>query len=122
MKAVFPTLAAALADVASMQLAAAEELFVSERLTPPDDRYTGGIEGPAVDAANNLYVVNFVRAGTIGRVRAGQNRSEIFAVLPGGSIGNGIRFDRGRPKAAFEKVHRRLTRQRTGCQATGVGR
>jgi hypothetical protein len=32
--------AAVLAIVASMQVAAAEELFVSERLTPPDDRYT----------------------------------------------------------------------------------
>jgi sugar lactone lactonase YvrE len=95
MKAIFPALAAVLAIVASTELAAAEELFISQRLTPPDDLYTRGIEGPAVDAANNLYVVNFVRSGTIGRVRAGQNRSEIFAVLPGGSIGNGIRFDRG---------------------------
>lgn len=98
--------AAVLAIVASMQLATAEELFVSERLTPPDDRYTRGIEGPAVDAANNLYVVNFVRSGTIGRVRAGQNRSEIFAVLPSGSIGNGIRFDRiGRMFVADFKKH-----------------
>jgi len=72
----------------------AQELFVSQRLTPPQDRYTGGIEGPAVDSANNLYVVNFQRPGTIGRVRAGQNRSEVFAVLPPGSIGSGIRFDR----------------------------
>lgn len=106
MRTIFPTLAAVLVIVASMQLAQAEELFVSQRLTPPDDLYTGGIEGPAVDAANNLYVVNFVRSGTIGRVLAGQNRSEIFAVLPGGSIGNGIRFDRsGRMFVADFKKH-----------------
>jgi sugar lactone lactonase YvrE len=84
----------------------AQELFVSQRLTHPDDRHTGGIEGPAVDAANNLYVVNFERRGTIGRVRAGQNRSEVFAELPRGSIGNGIRFDRaGRMFVADFKKH-----------------
>jgi sugar lactone lactonase YvrE len=106
MKMILPTFAVVLAIVASMQPAAAEELFVSQRLTPPDDRYTGGIEGPAVDAANNLYVVNFVRSGTIGRVRAGQSRSEIFALLPPGSIGNGIRFDRnGRMFVADFKRH-----------------
>jgi sugar lactone lactonase YvrE len=106
MRMIFPALGAVLAIVASMQLATAEELFVSERLTPPDDRYTGGIEGPAVDAANNLYVVNFVRSGTIGRVRAGQTRSEIFAVLPLGSVGNGIRFERtGRMFVADFKKH-----------------
>jgi sugar lactone lactonase YvrE len=103
---IFPGLAAVLALLASMEVATAEELFVSRRLTPADDRYTSGIEGPAVDAANNLYVVNFVRSGTIGRMRAGQNRSEIFAVLPLGSIGNGIRFDRtGRMFVADFKKH-----------------
>jgi sugar lactone lactonase YvrE len=106
MTMVFRSLAAVLAILAWMEVATAEELFVSQRLTPPDDRYTSGIEGPAVDAANNLYVVNFIRSGTIGRVRAGQNRSEIFAVLPNGSIGNGIRFDRnGRMFVADFKKH-----------------
>ena len=91
---------------ASLAAATAQELFVSKRLTHPDDRYTGGIEGPAVDSAGHLYVVNFQRAGTIGRIRTGQNRSEVFAELPAGSIGNGIRFDRaGRMFVADFKKH-----------------
>jgi len=38
--------------------AAEDTLFVSKRITPQGE-YTAGIEGPAVDAAGNLYVVNF---------------------------------------------------------------
>jgi sugar lactone lactonase YvrE len=80
-------------------------LFASHQLTPSGE-YTGGIEGPAVDAAGTLYVVNFQRAGTIGRVRPGAARSELFTTLPGGSIGNGIRFDReGRMFIADYRKH-----------------
>lgn len=86
--------------------ATAQQLFVSERLSHPADRYTGGIEGPAVDKAGHLYVVNFLRPGTIGRIRVGQTRSELFAALPQGSIGSGIRFDRtGRMFVADFKKH-----------------
>jgi signal peptidase len=42
-----------------------------------------------------LYVVNLGHQGTIGRLRVGASKSELFAQLPSGSIGNGIRFDRG---------------------------
>ena len=38
--------------------AAEDALFVSKRITPQGE-YTPGIEGPAVDASGNLYVVNF---------------------------------------------------------------
>ncbi|MRI01143.1 SMP-30/gluconolactonase/LRE family protein [Kriegella sp. EG-1] len=54
--------------------------------------FTKGIEGPAVDAIGNLYAVNFQVEGTIGVVDEKGNGS-IFATLPEGSIGNGIRFD-----------------------------
>ncbi|WP_273568617.1 SMP-30/gluconolactonase/LRE family protein [Maribacter halichondriae] len=54
--------------------------------------FTKGIEGPAVDAAGNLYAVNFKEDGTIGIVDSKGN-TEIFLRLPGKSIGNGIRFD-----------------------------
>jgi sugar lactone lactonase YvrE len=74
--------------------ATAEELFKSRRLTPPPSDYPEGIEGPAVDAGDTLYVVNFKKKGTIGRLAPGTDRSELFATLPKGSIGNGIRFDR----------------------------
>jgi sugar lactone lactonase YvrE len=73
--------------------AAEDALFASKRITPPGE-YTAGIEGPAVDASGNLYVVNFQQSGTIGRLAAGASQSQFFASLPSGSIGNGIRFDR----------------------------
>ena len=74
--------------------AAEPALFESRPLTPAGE-YTQGIEGPAVDAEGRLFVVNFERQGTIGRLDPGGTRSELFATLPTGSIGNGIRFDRG---------------------------
>mgnify|MGYP002652231657 FL=1 len=68
--------------------------------------YTFGIEGPAVDAAGNLYVVNFQKAGTIGRLKPHANASELFLTLPEGSIGNSIRFSRdGRMFIADYKKH-----------------
>lgn len=68
-----------------------EELYVARPLTPPG-QFTAGIEGPACDAAGSLYAVNYQRNGTIGKVTpAGQ--TSLFAELPGGSVGNGIRFD-----------------------------
>jgi signal peptidase len=84
--------------------AAAEPLFESRQLTPAGE-YTFGIEGPAVDAAGNLYVVNHLRQGTIGKVAAGAARSELFAALPQGSIGVSIRFGRERMYVADYKGH-----------------
>ena len=53
--------------------ASAEEpaLFESHQLTPSGE-YTQGIEGPAIDVAGALFVVNFARQGTIGRSEAGR--------------------------------------------------
>jgi len=87
--------------------ATAEEpaLFESRQLTPSGE-YTQGIEGPAVDAAGTLFAVNFGHQGTIGKLKPGASRSELFATLPPGSIGNGIRFDReGRMFIADFKKH-----------------
>jgi sugar lactone lactonase YvrE len=87
--------------------------FESRRLTPPPSDYPQGIEGPAVDADGVLYVVNFQQRGTIGRLRPGAARSELFAKLPAGSIGNGIRFDRnGRMYVADFKKHNVLVFER----------
>src|SRR3569832_1997566 len=69
----------------------AQALFEARQLTPAGE-YTFGIEGPAVDADGNLYVVNYARQGTIGKVAAGEARSQLFAELPTGSIGVSIRF------------------------------
>ena len=71
---------------------AEENLYSSSDFTP-EDQFTSGIEGPAVDAAGNIYVVNFERQGTIGRVTP-EGVAEWFVDLPEGSIGNGIRFNK----------------------------
>jgi len=85
--------------------AAEDALFTSKRITPQGE-YTSGIEGPAVDASGNLYVVNFQQRGTIGKVAPGASQSQLFTSLPAGSIGNGIRFDRdGRMYIADFKKH-----------------
>ena len=69
-----------------------EKLFVATPLTEKN-QFTGGIEGPACDAAGNIYAVNFARQSTIGRVTS-SGRAELFVTLPPGSTGNGIRFSR----------------------------
>lgn len=80
-------------------------LFVSEQITPSGE-YTSGIEGPAVDALGALYAMNFRSQGTIGRLSPGGSKSQPFAVLPLGGVGNGSRFHReGRMYVADYKNH-----------------
>ena len=94
-------LAAALSPAAGGEPA----LFESRQLTPIGE-YTFGIEGPAVDATGTLYVVNYQKQGTIGRLPFSALKSELFAELPPGSIGSAIRFDRdGRMYVADYKKH-----------------
>ena len=68
-----------------------EQLFVSKTFTAHGG-FTSGIEGPACDAHGNLYAVNYARQHTIGRVTP-PGVCSVFVELPGGSIGNGIRFN-----------------------------
>ncbi|MEP6738001.1 MAG: SMP-30/gluconolactonase/LRE family protein [Chryseolinea sp.] len=58
----------------------------------PEGTFTSGVEGPAVDSAGNLYVVNFGKEGTVGVLNIKEIPS-LFLTLPEGSVGNGIRFD-----------------------------
>jgi sugar lactone lactonase YvrE len=67
-------------------------LYVSSILTPVNS-FTNGVEGPGVDANGNLYAVNFHHQGTIGKITP-TGEVTVFVELPGGSIGNGIRFNR----------------------------
>ena len=67
-------------------------LYASQPLTVPN-AFTTGIEGPACDASGNVFVVNFQKQGTIGRVSA-EGTGEVFVRLTADSVGNGIRFDR----------------------------
>ncbi len=69
---------------------AAAPLHKVTALTAPH-AFTGGIEGPAVDAAGNVYAANFAIKQTIGRVTP-QGVGEVFATLPGTSVPNGIRI------------------------------
>jgi gluconolactonase len=69
-----------------------EPLFTSTVFTGPG-KFTGGIEGPACDAAGNLYAVNYHHEGTIGLVTP-DGECSLFVELPAGSTGNGIRFNR----------------------------
>jgi gluconolactonase len=67
-----------------------EKLFVA---TPFAGGFTAGIEGPNCDKDGNVYVVNFEKEGTIGKVTP-NGKAEVFVTLPGKSTGNGIVFDR----------------------------
>lgn len=73
---------------------AAEPLYVARDVVP-DGVFSAGIEGPAFGPDGALYAVGFGRDGTIGRIdfdAEGKGNAELFATLPEGSIGNGIRF------------------------------
>ena len=70
--------------------AADSGLFVATPLTAVNS-FTKGVEGPACDAAGNIYAVNYEAQQTIGRVSP-SGRAEVFVTLPGPSVGNGIRF------------------------------
>lgn len=57
--------------------------------------FTKGIEGPAFDAAGNLYAVNYAKQGTIGVVDLQEGSvASLYVTLPEASVGNGIRFDK----------------------------
>jgi sugar lactone lactonase YvrE len=57
-------------------------------------------DGPAVDAEGNLFVVNFLNNGTIGKLAKGASQFVTFTTLDRDpdtgkqSVGNGLRFDR----------------------------
>lgn len=69
-----------------------DEVFVARPLTATGS-FTAGIEGPAADAAGNVYAVNLTKQGDIARVTPA-GKAEVFVTLPGKSVGNGIVFDR----------------------------
>ncbi len=68
-----------------------EPLFHATPLTSVDS-FTAGIEGPNCDADGNIYAVNYLENGTVGKVTP-DGRAEVFVRLEPGSIPNGIVFD-----------------------------
>ena len=67
-----------------------DKLFVASPLTK-DREFTGGIEGPACDAAGNVYAVNYAKDGTIGRVTPTTWVASSLFRLRTYSVKNGIR-------------------------------
>jgi sugar lactone lactonase YvrE len=86
------TLASTLFALAASHAEDAKALFTASPFTAGGS-FTAGVEGPATDAAGNVYAVNFERQQTIGKVTP-DGEAELFVTLPGKSTGNGIRFDR----------------------------
>lgn len=74
--------------------ARADEPLFSAKAITAEGAFTPGIEGPATDSAGFLYVVNFEKQQTIGRLFPDGSKPEVYVTLPGNSVGNGLRFDR----------------------------
>src|SRR3954462_15773733 len=81
----------ATAAASSIACANEDQLFTATPFTE-DNAFTVGMEGPACDAAGNVYAVNFARQQTIGKVTP-DGKAEVYVELPGKSVGNGIVFD-----------------------------
>lgn len=58
-----------------------------------DSIFTSGIEGPAVAANGDLFLVNLNKEGTIAKKAFDSSAFKVFVELPEGSVGNGIRFN-----------------------------
>ncbi|MCE9530588.1 MAG: SMP-30/gluconolactonase/LRE family protein [Planctomycetes bacterium] len=71
--------------------AADEPLFTAKPATE-EKVFTPGIEGPACDKEGNVYVVNFAKQQTIGKITP-DGKGEVWVTLPDKSVGNGIVFD-----------------------------
>ena len=54
--------------------------------------FTDGVEGPVCDRWGNLFVVNFQKQGTIGKVNS-NGETSLFVELPDSAVGNGLDFD-----------------------------
>lgn len=85
----------ALAFAASCAATAQEKapaLYQAQDLTK-EKMFSVNIEGPNFDKAGNLYVVNFERDGTIGKISTKDGSGELFVSLPDSSVGNSIQFN-----------------------------
>ncbi len=67
-----------------------QSLFTAYKHTAPK-LFSENIEGPAVDKDGNLFVVNYQKDGTIGKVNP-DGTVELYVTLPEGSNGNSIQF------------------------------
>ncbi|SFE71079.1 gluconolactonase [Chitinophaga sp. CF118] len=92
MKQYICLLLAITAGYAGMAQVKTPALYKTQDLTK-EQMFSVNIEGPNVDKAGRLYVVNFQRDGTIGRINLKDGSGELFVSLPDSSVGNGIQFN-----------------------------
>ena len=81
--------------------------------------FTEGIEGPAVDSKKNLYAVNFEKEGSIGIVNE-KGQASLFVLLPNGSVGNGIRFDKDDNMFIADYVNHNILKIAKGTKVVDV--
>ena len=67
-------------------------LFEAQDLTQ-ENTFSQNIEGPNFDKAGNLYVVNFQKDGTIGKINTKDGSGEVFVTLADSSTANSIVFN-----------------------------
>jgi gluconolactonase len=67
------------------------QYYVAKDLTA-ENLFSTNIEGPNVDRNGNLFVVNYQKDGTIGKVSS-DGSVELYVTLPYGSIANAIMFN-----------------------------
>ncbi len=77
--------------IAMLSACAGQRHFTATDLTP-ENSFSENCEGPNVDGAGNLYVVNYERDGTVGIITP-EGKASVFVELPAGSTANAIRFD-----------------------------
>jgi len=85
----------------------------------PDNSFTKGVEGPAVDKMGNLFAVNFQEEGTIAKV-TDKNTAGIFLKLPNSSVGNGIRFDKAGNMYIADYVNHNILKVASGSVEPSV--
>ena len=81
--------------------------------------FTEGIEGPAVDSEKNLYAVNFEKEGSIGIVNE-KGQASLFVLLPNGSVGNGIRFDKDDNMFIADYVNHNILKIANGTKVVDI--
>ena len=76
-----------------ISVAFAQAQYYEARDLTAENTFSENIEGPNVDKAGNLYVVNFQKDGTIGLVHP-NGEIDLYVTLPSPSIANAIMFDK----------------------------
>ncbi|KAA2245138.1 SMP-30/gluconolactonase/LRE family protein [Chitinophaga agrisoli] len=67
-------------------------LYQAQDLTA-ENMFSQNIEGPNFDKEGNLYVVNFQKDGTIGKINTKDGSGQVFITLPDSSVANSVVFN-----------------------------